>query len=220
MIQAVPVKHTALYLVRCMPSTLVAPEFRRFLVEREISRAIVLSGIGSLVWARYLGVVPGAGRPFGPEKLTELSADGPFELLSLEGNIFPSDGEPLVHLHAVLGKSNGEVIGGHLVDGEVYTTIEMLLLAISNCGVDKSADPVAGGKQLRFGRDIPPQLLPRTAHEGRTQRPSVEPPARGDEKTAPSSFGALGASDCSRFIKPRVTSVCYVGDRKYEGGLR
>ena len=37
-----------------------------------------------------------------------------------------SDQGRIVHLHVTLGTADGQVIGGHLVDGEIYTTVELV----------------------------------------------------------------------------------------------
>ena len=50
------------------------------------------------------------------------------EVLSLEGNIARTgDGEPQVHAHAVLGRSDGTTRGGHLLEGRVRPTLEVVL---------------------------------------------------------------------------------------------
>lgn len=150
MSQAVDVGAVRMLLVRLLPGESVMESFGSVLDEHRISRAAVLSGIGSFVRATFLGVRRGATRPFGLNKATRVSARGPFEVLSLEGNVFPTDRERVVHLHVSLGTSDGGVIGGHLVDAEVYTTVEMLLIALDGCTVRKAADPVAGGIQLQL----------------------------------------------------------------------
>jgi predicted DNA-binding protein with PD1-like motif len=50
------------------------------------------------------------------------------EVLSLIGDVAMSDGEPTLHLHAVLGKSDGSTVGGHLLEGHVRPTLEVILL--------------------------------------------------------------------------------------------
>ncbi|GAA1121549.1 hypothetical protein GCM10009630_19270 [Kribbella jejuensis] len=38
-----------------------------------------------------------------------------------------SDDGPVAHVHAVLGLSNGHVRGGHLLAGEVFPTLEVIV---------------------------------------------------------------------------------------------
>jgi hypothetical protein len=48
------------------------------------------------------------------------------ELLSLLGDIALGADGPQVHVHAVLGLSDGSVRGGHLLAGEVWPTLEVI----------------------------------------------------------------------------------------------
>jgi predicted DNA-binding protein with PD1-like motif len=51
------------------------------------------------------------------------------EVLSLVGTIAPKDdGEPQVHAHVVLGKSDGTTRGGHLMGARVRPTLEVIVL--------------------------------------------------------------------------------------------
>ena len=50
------------------------------------------------------------------------------EVLSLIGDIAPKEnGEPQVHAHVVLGKSDGTTKGGHLLEAHVRPTLEVIL---------------------------------------------------------------------------------------------
>jgi predicted DNA-binding protein with PD1-like motif len=49
------------------------------------------------------------------------------ETLSLIGDISLEDGEPKVHAHVVVGKSDGSTAGGHLLEAKVYPTLEVVL---------------------------------------------------------------------------------------------
>jgi hypothetical protein len=49
------------------------------------------------------------------------------EVLSLIGDIALGDDGPTVHAHAVLGLSDGQVRGGHLLAGEVWPTLEVVV---------------------------------------------------------------------------------------------
>ena len=52
----------------------------------------------------------------------------PRELLSLSGNIVLQDDEYIFHVHAILGDEKKNTIGGHLLDGTVSITNEIVLL--------------------------------------------------------------------------------------------
>jgi hypothetical protein len=50
------------------------------------------------------------------------------EVLSLLGDICADQaGQPKVHLHAVLGRRNGATLGGHLLEGRVRPTLEVVI---------------------------------------------------------------------------------------------
>jgi predicted DNA-binding protein with PD1-like motif len=50
------------------------------------------------------------------------------EVLSLAGNVVEHDGRPKVHAHIVLGRRDFSTIGGHLVEGLVRPTLEVILV--------------------------------------------------------------------------------------------
>src|SRR5688500_1388364 len=49
------------------------------------------------------------------------------EVLTLVGNITLSDGEHKVHAHAVLGKADASAIGGHILEGHIWPTLEVVV---------------------------------------------------------------------------------------------
>jgi predicted DNA-binding protein with PD1-like motif len=49
------------------------------------------------------------------------------EVLMLSGDVATSDGEPTVHGHIVVGRSDGTAHGGHLRQGHVRPTLELVL---------------------------------------------------------------------------------------------
>lgn len=49
------------------------------------------------------------------------------ELLSLAGDVALSAGEPQVHAHVVVGLADTTTRGGHLVDGRVRPTLELIV---------------------------------------------------------------------------------------------
>jgi predicted DNA-binding protein with PD1-like motif len=49
------------------------------------------------------------------------------EVLSFAGNIVEKDGEPMLHAHVVIGKSDGTAHGGHFLQGRVWPTLEMII---------------------------------------------------------------------------------------------
>ncbi|MBP2303545.1 PPC domain-containing DNA-binding protein [Azospirillum picis] len=49
------------------------------------------------------------------------------EVVSLIGNVTAGPDGPGLHLHAVLGRRDGQAVAGHLLEAEVHPTLEVML---------------------------------------------------------------------------------------------
>ena len=65
------------------------------------------------------------------------------EVLSLIGDVALKDGEPKVHAHVVVGRSDGSTRGGHLMEAHVRPTLEVILTE-SPAHLRKQHDPRSG----------------------------------------------------------------------------
>jgi len=66
------------------------------------------------------------------------------EVLSLSGNVSRGeDGSPIVHAHAVLGRADGQTMGGHVVRGIVFPTMEVMARVLPQT-VRRRHDPAIG----------------------------------------------------------------------------
>ena len=73
-----------------------------------------------------------------------IPVDEQVEVLSLVGDVaLDPDGAPVVHAHAVLGKRDGSTAGGHLLEGHVRPTLEVMLIE-SPAHLRKRHDPETG----------------------------------------------------------------------------
>ncbi|MEO8434506.1 MAG: PPC domain-containing DNA-binding protein [Pyrinomonadaceae bacterium] len=60
------------------------------------------------------------------------------EVMSFVGNLATTEaGEPKLHAHVVIGKSDGTAHGGHFFEGHVWPTLEMVLVTASESIVRK-----------------------------------------------------------------------------------
>ncbi len=50
----------------------------------------------------------------------------PYELLSIKGNVSLSEGKVKIHAHVLIGDSEFRVFGGHMVEGTVIPTCEIV----------------------------------------------------------------------------------------------
>ncbi len=137
-------------LSRLMPEEDLFAGLIKIAKDHGIERGVILSAIGSLKNVVFVNVRPHTGIPVKTEDMIEIDEAGPFELLSLEGNFFPSqeNGEPVVHLHAILGTSSGSVTGGHLLKATVFTTAEIILGSIAGSSVYKAKSDVTRRMEL------------------------------------------------------------------------
>ncbi len=137
-------------LSRLMPEEDLFAGLIKLAKDHGIERGAILSAIGSLKDVAFVNVRPHTGIPVGTEDMIEMEEAGPFELLSLEGNFFPSqeNGEPVIHLHAILGTSSGSVTGGHLLKATVFTTAEIILGGIAGSSVYKAKSDVTRRMEL------------------------------------------------------------------------
>jgi predicted DNA-binding protein with PD1-like motif len=74
---------------------------------------------------------------------TRIPVRNQVEVLSLIGDIALDGGEPKLHAHAVLGTADGSTRGGHLLDAQVWPTLEVILTE-SPKHLRRKMDPEAG----------------------------------------------------------------------------
>ncbi len=137
-------------LSRLMPGEDLFSGLKKIAKDHGIERGVLLSAIGSLKNVVFVNVRPHTGIPVKTEDMIEIEEAGPFELLSLEGNFFPSqeDGEPVIHMHAILGTSSGAVSGGHLLKATIFTTAEIILGSLTGSSVYKAKSDVTQRMEL------------------------------------------------------------------------
>lgn len=61
------------------------------------------------------------------KKYQNINIDEQVEVLSMIGDIALDEGSPKLHVHVVLGKSDGTAHGGHLVKAIVRPTLEIII---------------------------------------------------------------------------------------------
>ncbi|WP_455278321.1 PPC domain-containing DNA-binding protein [[Eubacterium] cellulosolvens] len=137
-------------VVRLKPKDEIREKIEEVMKHNGLKKAVILSAIGSVFEATFFGVKKDSGLPFGKDKITVIKQTGPFEVLTLEGNILPAGDQLISHIHIALGGHDGSILGGHLDRAIVYTTLELFLAEIRNSKVEKEPDKIAGGIQIRL----------------------------------------------------------------------
>ncbi len=96
-------------------------ETLKAICERDAIGGGHFSGLGAVGEAEIGHFDPGSN------DYTWAKLSGPFEIVSLYGNITKVDGRPFVHAHIALGDNTLAVRGGHLKEAVVSVTCEVTL---------------------------------------------------------------------------------------------
>jgi uncharacterized protein len=108
----------------------------KFVRERRIEAAS-LSAIGAFERA-VVGYFDWAKKDY-----KRIPVEEQVEVLSLLGDVAVSEGKPTLHIHAVLNRSDGSVVGGHLLEGHVRPTLEVVFVE-PPAHLKKCKDPETG----------------------------------------------------------------------------
>ena len=146
-------KLDGIILSRLMPEEDLFASLKKIAKNHGIERGVIISAIGSFKNVIFRNVKTKVEMPVKGEDTNEIEEAGPFELLSLEGNLFPSEseGEPIIHLHVMLGSASGDVMGGHLFKATVFTTGEIAIGKMAGSSVYKAKSDVTGLIELLEG---------------------------------------------------------------------
>lgn len=115
--------------VRLEPDQELISEIKKIIRKYEIKAGYILTCVGSLksISCRMAGAKP--------EKQDVRDYEGAFEIVSLVGTLSPYGN----HIHVSFSDKEGKVVGGHLKNAIIETTVEIVI------GTDEAQ---------RFGREI------------------------------------------------------------------
>ena len=113
---------SAMYVVVLDPGEEATDCLTDFARDRGLTGA-GLTAVGAFSHAAVGWFDPGA------QEYLRTEVDEQCEVLSLVGDVALDDEEPVVHAHAVLGLQDGTTRGGHLLEGRVRPTLEVVLTA-------------------------------------------------------------------------------------------
>ena len=74
--------------------------------------------------------------------------DQQVEVVSLIGDITIDNGAPKLHMHVVLGQPDGRALGGHLLEGHVRPTLEVMITE-TPAHLERRHDPISGLALIR-----------------------------------------------------------------------
>jgi len=131
-----------LIFIRLFPDEDIHEKLREVCRLHDVKTAVVLSGLGQLKKFQ-LGYLKEKNN------YTQEKFDKPHELLSLTGNICRQNEGYELHLHAVLGDEKKRAVGGHLIEGKVEVTNEIVLLK-TNINIERRLEEKTGLKGMFF----------------------------------------------------------------------
>lgn len=99
----------------------VVEGLRRFAREHELKTAR-FTGIGALSEVKLAFFDPDT------KEYEEIPVGEQVEVLTLMGNVAQHGGKAKIHAHMVVGKRDGEALGGHLLEARVEPTLEVTLV--------------------------------------------------------------------------------------------
>ena len=108
------------YVVVCDPGDEAVSALTQFARSEQLEAAQI-TAVGAFEHAT-VGWFDRAARDYRPIRVDEQC-----ELLSLIGDVAAGQDGPIVHVHAVLGLSDGTTRGGHLLEGRVFPTLEAIV---------------------------------------------------------------------------------------------
>ena len=133
------------FIIKIKPGEKIKERLAVFAIQKGVKNAVIVSAVGSVRNAHFRGIKSGARRPITEPRMRYHQLEGPLELLGLEGNLISAEsGEVDCHLHILLGKSSGEVVGGHLFDAEIFVSCEILLTEMIVHGVERYVSKSSG----------------------------------------------------------------------------
>ncbi len=125
------------YALRFSPGDDPKVLLQKFVVDHKINAASIASAVGSfkVTTIRYAN-----------EK-EAVRLEGFREVVSLSGTLGATSG---AHLHVSVSDSKGNTLGGHWTDGsQVYTTLEVVLLAYPDFEFQRVLDPKSTFNELK-----------------------------------------------------------------------
>jgi predicted DNA-binding protein with PD1-like motif len=108
------------YVVVCDPGDEAVTALTQF-AQAEDLEAASIAAVGAFEHA-VVGWFDRAAKDY-----RRIRVDEQCEVLSLLGDVAEGQDGPILHMHTVLGLSDGTTRGGHLLEGKVFPTLEVVV---------------------------------------------------------------------------------------------
>jgi len=139
------------FIISIQPGAKLVEQLLLFARHVGLEHGAIVSAIGSVRNVEFSDIQAGARLPITEPRMPVHRIEGPLDLLGLEGNLVPTEsGSVDAHLHIFGSKSSGEVVGGHLIEAEVFATCEIILSEYQVEGVERQRSKTGGVDTLFF----------------------------------------------------------------------
>lgn len=126
------------FIIQREPGTRITAAPLDFARSKHLPFASLVSVVGSVCDVECTGIRAGAHLPMTEPRFRTHRLEGPLALISLEGNIACNAEKQLTGQFYILGsKSNGGVVGGRLVEGNVFVSCETVLAEYLAGGIER-----------------------------------------------------------------------------------
>ena len=112
-------------------------ELEKALKKENITSGVILAGVGMIK-------NPKIGFYLGKGEYAENKFKKCFEVTSIQGNLAQKEGTTFPHIHITMADKNGKVIGGHLIEGAVYNTLELAIINLKKIKLKRKFDSKTG----------------------------------------------------------------------------
>jgi len=145
------------YIIKISPGARIVETLLAFSRAENLRFVSLVSAVGSIKEVEFTGIQAGAHLPITEPRIKSHRIEGPLELMGLEGNIAQTAAKELhARFYIIASKSSGEVVGGHLVDAEVFATCEIVLAEYLVEGIERYHSTSGGVDTLFIDEESAP----------------------------------------------------------------
>jgi predicted DNA-binding protein with PD1-like motif len=133
------------FIIKLEPGARITESLVEFAQAKQLPFASLVSAVGSVRDVEFAGIQAGAHLPMTEPRYKINKLEGPLELMGLEGNIAPGpDKQPAGEFYLLASKSNGDVVGGRLVEAVVFAACEIVLAEYLVEGIERHHSATSG----------------------------------------------------------------------------